>query len=522
VAISLVAQAVGSGVSSANQTITASATVGNFLALFYARSGGCSTGAVTGVTDTGGNTWVSIPCRGCVTGSSNTRIEFWYCQVTASPGTITVASGTAQTNSWNISEWSGLANASPIDASSPDNSGNAASTTATTPTISPAATNDLILAAFHCSQTTTSGLTAGFTELTQFDDAAVGTGRAAYLIDTGSGPYAASWTLGASKANGVITVAVKATAGTTFTQAVAGSLSFIGSLATRLNHHVSKAVSGSLSFTGSLATQVVHQFTKALTGSVSFAGALSTVYTPAPPPPPPAPKVCATPIKGTVMRLTQTDVTGVSLGTLTIVTKSFTQVVMSPTYQEGVEFFERTADGPIIVNLPEPPQMARLQLQVNLCMIDPDAAPAMLSARELMTGPPVSGMGFALMEGVASPHFSLEVWQQVSGANSCDPAGNQRWVYNAWPHCYNTRVSGYTVSNDRSTLTFACETASILDASGPWTAYLPAGAAGQAQPLDRWLWNVTTLAPPGVLVGAYPGLILPGITYPSEPVTLVT
>lgn len=453
--IALVNQTVGSGVSAANQNITAAATIGNFLAMFYARSGGLATGAVTSVTDTGGNTWVSIPCRGAVSGGTNTRIEFWYCQVSASPGTITVNSGTAQTNSWNISEWSGIDPTTPIDASSPDNSGNAASTTQTTPTIAPALTTDLILAAAHFGQTTTSGLTAAFTALTNFDDAAVGSGRAAYLIDTGAGPYAASWTLGASKSAGVITVAIKA------------------------------AVSGTL-------------FTKSLTGSLSFSGSLATLYTPAVPPPPPVSTgpLSATPIKGSVLRLVNVDATGTSLGTLTLVTKSFTQVQMQPSYQDGDEFFERSADGQIIVNRKTPPILVRLQLQVDICSMNPDGAATMFSARELTTGPPVSGMGFALMEGPSPSHFSLEVWQRVGGRNACDPSGAQRYIYNAWPHCYNTHVGNYQIGNQRSILSFVCDTSSVLDDQGPWTAYLPAGVAGQAQDPDRWLWNITTVAPP--------------------------
>lgn len=206
----LVNQTVGSGISAANQNITCAATIGNYLVLIYARSGGLATGIVTSVTDTGGNTWSgSAITRGAVSGVSNSRIEVWTARLTASPGTITVNSATAQTNSWNINEWSGIVSATPIDVTSPDNSGDALSTTIPTPPINTRNPNDLIIAASHFSQTTTSGLTSGFTPLNNFDDAAVGSGRAAYAVFGSYGTYNAQWTLGVARAAGVVTFALE-------------------------------------------------------------------------------------------------------------------------------------------------------------------------------------------------------------------------------------------------------------------------------------------------------------------------
>ena len=210
----LVNQTVGQGVSSANQNIACTATIGNYLVLIYARSGGQATGAVTSVTDTGGNTWSAAAItRGAVVSVSNTRIEVWVARLTASPGTITVNSGTPQTNSWNISEWSGIASVIPIDVTSPDYSGVVvASTTIPTAIIQSLNPNDLIIAAAHFGQTTTSGLTTGFTALTDFDDAAVGSGRAAYETFGAIGTYNAQWTLGSSHSAGVITIALEVSA----------------------------------------------------------------------------------------------------------------------------------------------------------------------------------------------------------------------------------------------------------------------------------------------------------------------
>jgi hypothetical protein len=211
VAIAFVAQTVGSGASSASQAITLSGTIGNLMLLCYARSGGLATGSITGITDTGGNTWAMIT-RGAVSGSSNTRIECWATIMTASPGTVTVASGTAQTNSWNANEWSGVATTY-ADVASPDGSATTSSTTVTALSVTTTASADLVVAAAHFGQTTTSGLTGGWTALTDFDDAAVGSGRAAWQLAGAAGSVTGpSWTLGTAKAAGICTVSFFAAA----------------------------------------------------------------------------------------------------------------------------------------------------------------------------------------------------------------------------------------------------------------------------------------------------------------------
>lgn len=214
------------------------------------------------------------------------------------------------------------------------------------------------------------------------------------------------------------------------------------------------------------------------------------------------------PIKGTTLRIVQTDVCGVPVTGASgrvIITNSFTKVDQSPQYEDGTEFFERTADGSVCVNQKDPPIFKRMQLTVDLCSVDPDMTPLVLSARELTTTGPVSGYGFAIMEGASTSHFSMEVWQRVGGSGACDPSGAQRYIYNAWPHCTNTRVNGYTVENAKSVLQFMCETQAAAtawgDGPGTGTTWLPVGAAGVSGVSDHWLWNITTTAPPAAASG---------------------
>lgn len=216
--------------------------------------------------------------------------------------------------------------------------------------------------------------------------------------------------------------------------------------------------------------------------------------------------VCGAPIKGVVMRIVQLDtcgnpVTGAS--SHVVVTNLFSQVQMTPQYEAGTEFFERTADGTIGINQMDPPILKRMQLQVDLLSVDPDMMPYVMSARELVTSAPVSGYGFGISEGPSTAHYSMEVWQRVAGAGACSPGGIVQYVYNAWPHCTNTQVQAYTIANAKSTMQFECTTAaaSPLWADGPGAStWLPTGTP-TALTTEHWLWNITTNPPPTAQCG---------------------
>lgn len=212
--------------------------------------------------------------------------------------------------------------------------------------------------------------------------------------------------------------------------------------------------------------------------------------------------VSGTPIKGTMMRMVKVDTCGVPVtgaGALTVVSKAFIQVQMAPQYEDGVEYFERTADGTPCVNQKDPPAFKRMQLTVDFCAVDPDQVSFVLSARELVTSGPVSGYGFSMSEGIPENKFSLEVWQQVAGSGACDASGTQRYIYNAWPHAGNGRIGNYTIENQRSTLQFQAETfgASALWGDGPGTvSYLPATGTTTVLGGEHWIWSISTNAPP--------------------------
>lgn len=215
---------------------------------------------------------------------------------------------------------------------------------------------------------------------------------------------------------------------------------------------------------------------------------------------------CATPIKGTHIRVVKVDACGIPVtgtGSLVVVTKGFVQVQMDPQYEDGQEFFSRTADGTPCVNQKDDPVLKRFQLTVDMCEVNSTMAAYITSARELSDNQAgVTGRGWAFSEGQPTNRYSLEIWQKVAGSGACDPTGAQRYIYNAFPNLGATKIGQYTIQNDRSTLQFMSETqpgstqATVgwLNGPGSGTSWLPTGETLGTN--EHWLWAVTTTALP--------------------------
>jgi hypothetical protein len=215
---------------------------------------------------------------------------------------------------------------------------------------------------------------------------------------------------------------------------------------------------------------------------------------------------CATPIKGTHYRIVKLDVCGnpvTGTGSMVIVSKGFVQVQLEPQYEDGVEFFERTADGSVCVNQKDDPVLKRFTVTVDLCEVNTTGMAFLATQRELTAnGAGVTGFGFAFAEGSPSNRYSLEVWQQVAGSGACDATGAQRYIYNAWPNLGATKIGNYTIENGRSTMQWMSEsragtttaTTGWLNGPGSGTSWLPTGESLGTG--EHWLWNITTTTPP--------------------------
>lgn len=215
---------------------------------------------------------------------------------------------------------------------------------------------------------------------------------------------------------------------------------------------------------------------------------------------------CATPIKGTHIRVVSLDACGnpvTGSGSMSVTTKGFVKVNAEPQYEDGEEFFERTADGTVCVNQKDDPVLKRFQLTVDFCEVNTTMFAFMASARELTSNAAgVTGQGFAFGEGTPSNRYSLEIWQKVAGSGACDPSGVQRYIYNAFPNLGSSKIGPYGIENGRSTFQVMSESRGAsatavtgwLNGPGTGTSWLPTNE--NAQSTDHWLFAVTTTAPP--------------------------
>jgi hypothetical protein len=165
-----------------------------------------TTTSVSSVTDSAGNAW-SRAALGFLPGSS-TRVELWYSTGAAATAGLNVTLSAPDLASANVSEWSGVAASGALEAAG--GQGNAASTSASTPAITTANADDLVVGAFNFPRAVTSTLaTPGFSSLNDFTVSTV-RGRAAHRIASAAGSYSAGWSLSGSSPSGAAIAAFKA------------------------------------------------------------------------------------------------------------------------------------------------------------------------------------------------------------------------------------------------------------------------------------------------------------------------
>jgi hypothetical protein len=220
----------GSTTNSGASAVTSMAITGpsapSTFAIFYAsRASGTATGAMTGVTDTAGNTWVRAT-RGGVSGASNTRIEIWYCE-NYTPATTITGAGPSFVSAWGVAGFSGLVNASSLDVTTADYSVGSTATTITAPSIT-TSQSDLIFAADSHTTDATGALQSPFTQLSTYSLSGGGGGQAGYLIAPTAGTYTATWTQSTASSVGVAVVGFKATVAVGTAATAAGSISLGG------------------------------------------------------------------------------------------------------------------------------------------------------------------------------------------------------------------------------------------------------------------------------------------------------
>lgn len=215
--------------------------------------------------------------------------------------------------------------------------------------------------------------------------------------------------------------------------------------------------------------------------------------------------LCVSPIKATVMRVVKLDTCGVPVtgdASAVVVQDGFISISVSPQYEDGDEFIQRLANGSLCINQKDPDSFKRVDLEMTWCVLDPDAIVMIAGERLLTDGDPVTGTGVVFGEGEALSHFSLEVWQPVSGAGACTASGDAQYVYWAFMNVGNGRVGDFTFENGIFNFVMS---ASTFSASPVWGTGPGTGGPWIGQPViagDHYLYNVTTEPPPVSSCGA--------------------
>jgi hypothetical protein len=213
---------------------------------------------------------------------------------------------------------------------------------------------------------------------------------------------------------------------------------------------------------------------------------------------------CVAPIQARVARLIKLDVCGnpvTGASSAVVVTDGFVSINPSPQYLDGEEHQQRKANGALCVYQKDPSELTRVDLEINWCILDPDAIVVVTGERLLTTGS-ATGTGVAYGEGLLTSRFSLEVWQPVVGAGACSASGLPQYVYWAFMNSGNAKVGDFSFQNDVFAFQNTAETKSV---GSLWLSRTGAATwlgSNTVEAGEHFLHNVTTGTPPTATCGA--------------------
>lgn len=215
--------------------------------------------------------------------------------------------------------------------------------------------------------------------------------------------------------------------------------------------------------------------------------------------------VCANPIRGEVARFTLLDACGVPVtgdGSAQVATDAWTEITITPNYEDGTRLLQLKANGEPCVNEQGPSFLNWIDEVTNLCTLDVDLIALVFGEDPIVSTAEADFVGVQFGTGLLNARFSKEVWQPVAGEDACDADGNQRWIYWAFPHEYNARVQELTFTNDVFTFGFASMSkpaSPLWDIGDPWLSDSPVSTWG---PGKHFAFAITTVAPPEPACGA--------------------
>lgn len=217
---------------------------------------------------------------------------------------------------------------------------------------------------------------------------------------------------------------------------------------------------------------------------------------------------CVTPFKARSLRLIRLNACGVPIsgtGSAVVTFTGFVSVAVSPQYEDGTEYIQKTANGDFCVNEKDPSQLKRATVTITVCVLDPDMMVLTTGQRLLTAGTPATGTGVAYGEDTSDNRFSLELWQPLTGAGACTPSGVENFLYWLFGNVGNVTIGDFTFAQESTTFTITGETKPM---SPLWPTSIGGRTTGLGTntiaTLEHWLHNVTTTPAPDGVCGAVP------------------
>lgn len=177
--------------------------------------------------------------------------------------------------------------------------------------------------------------------------------------------------------------------------------------------------------------------------------------------------ICGGMARGRAMRLTRLDACGNPVEGLcsTLVTDGFILVTDTANYQDPEDITQSNANGELCVDDQSDPALRWLDLEIQLCNVDPNAI-------NFMTGDPLvlddavapNTVGYRIDSALTGTgNFALEVWSGVPG-QACAPGGFPTLGYHLFPWVKQAQFGERSVQNAPYTITLTART----QAGSPW------------------------------------------------------
>ena len=221
---------------------------------------------------------------------------------------------------------------------------------------------------------------------------------------------------------------------------------------------------------------------------------------------------CYAPVRGRVIRVTRLDACGNPDpgASAVVVSKRISSVSIDEVTDDGTNIRERNFGDELCIVDDAFTTVIGYTGDIALCGVDPDLI-------SLLTGQPVvlnaegNVVGFDATTGIDLDGFgfAIEVWSRLAGS-ACDPSGNRKWGYTAFPFFKGGRLGGFSFEN--GPVSFTISGAQTRDGngwgSGPFD--VDRDEAGNPSPLftplgvnTHFRSIVVTLDPPEASCGAF-------------------